>query len=121
MAAWWNSLPSIPSMRKNSCTECSYTCSSVEKLLCFIVLPIHELFSMVHFCQFAVSDKAHSVTVTVLYTPLIYSNKTATQILDYYYQLYQLGTGRRTQKDLACTRCLPKAIGAYVLTCNIPL
>ena len=30
----------------------------------------------------------------------------------YYYQLYQLGTGGRSQKDLACTRCLPKAIGA---------
>ena len=30
----------------------------------------------------------------------------------YYYQLYQLGTGGRTQNDLACTRCLLKAIGA---------
>ena len=30
----------------------------------------------------------------------------------YHYQLYQLGTAGRTQKDLACTGCLPKAIGA---------
>ena len=33
----------------------------------------------------------------------------------YYYQLYQLGTGGRSQKDLACTRCLPKAIGVRYL------
>ena len=25
----------------------------------------------------------------------------------YYYQIYQLGTGRHTQKAQACTRCLP--------------
>ena len=29
-----------------------------------------------------------------------------------YSQLYQLGTGGHTQKDLACMRCLPEAIGA---------
>ena len=29
----------------------------------------------------------------------------------YYYQVYQLGTGRHTQKAQACTRCLPIAKG----------
>ena len=28
-----------------------------------------------------------------------------------YYQIYQLGTGRHTQKAQACTRCLPIAKG----------
>ena len=32
-------------------------------------------------------------------------------LLFYYYQIYQLGTGRRTQKAQACTRCLPIAKG----------
>ena len=37
----------------------------------------------------------------------------------YYYQLYQLGTGGRSQKDLACTRCLPKAIRGYAALYNL--
>ena len=30
-------------------------------------------------------------------------------LLFIYYQIYQLGTGRHTQKAQACTRCLPIA------------
>ena len=40
----------------------------------------------------------------ILVIELIYSK-------DYYYQIYQLGTGRHTQKAQAYTRCLPIAKG----------
>ena len=36
-----------------------------------------------------------------------------TQALYYYYLIYQLGTGRDTQKALACRARLPKAMGTY--------
>ena len=52
--------------------------------------------------------------------PAVYSITQYTiELLFFYYQLYQLGTGGRSQKDLACTRCLPKAITIIMLATEL--